>query len=97
MCDGLEAWEKLQAEPERYNLVISDINMPRMDGFQLAVKIREDRRFEQMPLVALTTMSDEHFREKGLSLGFDRYVIKIDKNQVRSTVAECLKIKRSRK
>ncbi len=96
VCDGLEAWEKLQAEPSRYNLVISDINMPRMDGFQLATRIREDRRFDHMPLVALTTMSDEHFREKGLSLGFDRYVIKIDKTQVRSTVAECLKIERKK-
>ncbi len=95
--DGLEAWEKLQAEPGRYNLVISDINMPRMDGFQLATRIREDRRYDQMPLVALTTMSDEHFREKGLSLGFDRYVIKIDKNQVRTTVAECLKIERQKR
>ena len=92
VCDGQEAWEKLQSEPGRYNLVISDINMPRMDGFQLAQRIREDRRFDTMPLVALTTLSEEHFREKGLSLGFDRYVIKIDKNQVRGTVAECLKI-----
>ena len=93
--DGQEAWERLQAEPSRFNLVISDINMPRMDGFQLAAKIREDRRFDMLPLVALTTLSDDHFREKGLSIGFDRYVVKIDKNQVRATVAECLKIRRS--
>ncbi len=64
VCDGLEAWEKLQAEPGRFDLVISDINMPRMDGFQLATRIREDRRFDQMPLVALTTMSDEHFGKR---------------------------------
>ncbi|MCU0711751.1 MAG: Hpt domain-containing protein [Pirellula sp.] len=93
--DGVEAWEKLCAEPNRYDLVISDINMPRMDGFQLATKIREDKRFDMLPLVALTTLSDDHFREKGLSLGFDRYVIKIDKNHVRSTVAECLQIRRN--
>lgn len=93
--DGVEAWERLCAEPNRYDLVISDINMPRMDGFQLATKIREDKRFDQLPLVALTTLSDDHFREKGLSLGFDRYVIKIDKNHVRSTVAECLQIRRN--
>lgn len=94
--DGVEAWERLQSEPTRFDLIISDINMPRMDGFELAVKIREDRRFDQIPLVALTTMSEEHFREKGLRLGFDRYVIKIDKREVRSTVSECLKIKRQR-
>lgn len=94
--DGLEAWERLQSEPNRFDLIISDINMPRMDGFELAVKIREDRRFDHLPLVALTTMSEEHFREKGMRLGFDRYVIKIDKREVRSTVSECLKIKRQR-
>ncbi len=93
--DGLEAWEKLQSEPKRYNLVISDINMPRLDGFKLAERIREDRRFDMLPLVALTTLSDDHFREKGLNLGFDRYVVKIDKSQVRSTVAECLQIRRN--
>jgi two-component system, chemotaxis family, sensor kinase CheA len=94
--DGLEAWERLQSEPNRFDLVISDINMPRMDGFELAVKIREDRRFDKLPLVALTTMSEEHFKEKGLRCGFDRYVIKIDKREVRSTVAECLRIKRKK-
>ncbi len=92
--DGLEAYERLRNEPNKYNLVISDINMPRMDGFELATKIREDRRFDRLPLVALTTLSEEHFREKGLSLGFDRYVVKIDKHQVCTTVAECLKIDR---
>jgi two-component system chemotaxis sensor kinase CheA len=97
VTDGLEAWERLQSQPGHYNLVISDINMPRMDGFELAVKVREDRRFDSMPMVALTTMSDEHFRKKGLALGFDRYVIKIDKREVRSTVAECLKIRRTKK
>jgi len=94
--DGVEAWDALQKNPSRYNLVISDINMPRMDGFELATLIREDRRFDQLPLIALTTMSDDHFRQKGLAVGFDRYVIKIDKREVRSTVADCLKIKRNR-
>jgi two-component system chemotaxis sensor kinase CheA len=93
--DGIEAWEKLQNEPGRYQLVISDINMPRMDGFELATRVREDRRFDSMPMVALTTLSDDHFRERGLKLGFDRYVVKIDKHQVRHTVAECLNIKRA--
>jgi len=93
--DGVEAWERLQNEPNRYQLVISDINMPRMDGFELATRVRDDRRFDLMPMVALTTLSEDHFREKGLSVGFDRYVVKIDKHQVRNTVAECLAIRRN--
>jgi len=66
-----------------------------MNGFEFATNVRDDRRFDHIPMVALTTLSDEHFREKGLSLGFDRYVIKIDKHQIRQTVAECLNIKRT--
>ncbi len=93
--DGVEAWEMLQSEPGRYQLVVSDINMPRMDGFELATRIREDRRFDQLPLVALTTLSENHYREKGLALGFDRYVVKIDKYQVQQTIAECLQIQRN--
>jgi two-component system chemotaxis sensor kinase CheA len=95
--DGQEAWEKLQKNPSRYDLIISDINMPRMDGFEFASHVRDDPRFDRLPLVALTTMADEHFRKKGLALGFDRYVIKIDKREVRATVADCLKIKREPK
>ncbi len=94
VTDGLEAYERLRDEPNRFDLVISDINMPRMDGYELATRLREDRRFDRLPLVALTTLSDNHFREKGLSLGFDRYVVKIDKHQVCSTIAECLRIDR---
>lgn len=92
--DGQEAYDRLMNEPNRFDLVVSDINMPRMDGFELVQRIREDKRFEKLPMVALTTMSDEHFQQKGLACGFDRYVIKIDKREVRSTVAECLKIRR---
>jgi two-component system chemotaxis sensor kinase CheA len=94
VCDGQEAWETLQRNPSRYDLIISDINMPRMDGFELAEMVRADARFDRLPMVALTTMADEHFRKKGLALGFDRYVIKIDKREVRSTVSDCLRIKR---
>jgi two-component system, chemotaxis family, sensor kinase CheA len=92
--DGAQAYDELINNPTRYDLVISDINMPLMDGFELVRRVREDRRFDRLPMVALTTMSEEHFREKGIALGFDRYVIKIDKREVRATVAECLRIKR---
>jgi two-component system chemotaxis sensor kinase CheA len=92
--DGQEAYDCLMNEPNKYDLVVSDINMPRMDGFEFVEKIREDRRFDNLPIVALTTMSEDHFCQKGLRLGFDRYVIKIDKREVCATVAECLQIKR---
>lgn len=92
--DGAQAYDELINNPTRYDLIISDINMPIMDGFELVRKVREDRRFDKLPMVALTTMSEEHFREKGLALGFDRYVIKIDKREVRATVSECLRIRR---
>lgn len=76
---GREAWELMNERPSEFDLVISDINMPEMSGFELAKRIRLDCRFDRIPLIALTTQVDEQSRELGLAIGFDRYVAKINK------------------
>lgn len=76
---GREAWDLLNNRPNAFDLVISDINMPEMNGFELAEKIRLDCRFDRVPLIALTTQVDEQSRELGLAIGFERYVAKINK------------------
>lgn len=77
--NGRLAWEALDSQPKHYDLVITDINMPEMDGFELGSKIRNDRRFDDTPLIALTTQADKQSRHRGLELGFDEYVAKINK------------------
>jgi DNA-binding response OmpR family regulator len=55
--DGQEAWEKVQANPP--NLVVTDLQMPRMDGLQLIGQLRDDERFVDLPAILLTAKGFE--------------------------------------
>ncbi len=92
--DGVEAWKLLRDKQQHFDLIISDINMPRMDGFELVSRIRKDQRFDETPVIALTTLSQDSYRKKGLDLGFDRYVVKINKHEIVQTISDCLQIRR---
>jgi len=87
---GRAAWDLLDRNPDGFDLVISDINMPEMNGFELAEKIRSDRRFDSIPLIALTTQVDDQSRARGLEIGFERYVGKINKFALRQCVEQVL-------
>ena len=93
---GREAWELLDRDPDAFDLVISDINMPEMNGFELAEKIRSDHRFDSVPLIALTTQVDDESRMRGLQIGFERYVGKINKFALRQCVEQVLAARASR-
>jgi DNA-binding NarL/FixJ family response regulator len=69
-----EAWDLL--EKETPDLVISDIMMPQVDGYQFLKKLREDTRFQAMPVVFLTARGMTHDRIKGLQAGCDAYLPK---------------------
>ncbi len=86
--DGLEAWEKLDraGEPFPYCLLLTDIEMPEMNGFELARKVKGDPRFSGLPVVALTTMSDDECLARGREIGFDDYQLKMDKARLLESV-----------
>ena len=71
-ADGLQALERLQ--DERPAVVLSDIEMPRMDGFDLARNIRADARLAGLPIVMITSRIAEKHREHAMSLGVDHYL-----------------------
>ncbi len=70
--DGLQALERLQ--DERPAVVLSDIEMPRMDGFDLARNIRGDARLKDLPIVMITSRIAEKHREHAKELGVDHYL-----------------------
>jgi two-component system chemotaxis sensor kinase CheA len=72
--DGLEAWNLLQSK--RCDLVVSDVEMPNMTGFELTEKVRGDQKLKDMPLVLVTTLSSDEDRKRGIDAGADAYVIK---------------------
>jgi len=72
--DGIEGYTKLKEGS--YSIVISDVEMPRLDGFELTSKIRADREFEDMPVVLVTSLSKKEDREKGIDVGANAYIVK---------------------
>ncbi len=71
-ADGLQALERLQEE--KPTIVLSDIEMPRMDGFDLVRNIRADARLADLPVVMITSRIAEKHREHALELGVDHYL-----------------------
>ena len=72
--DGMEALEKLTTE--KFDLVITDLNMPHLDGYELISSIREINQYKDTPIIILSSESDEDDKQKGFSAGADSYMEK---------------------
>jgi two-component system chemotaxis sensor kinase CheA len=77
--DGKIAWNKLNEMKDEIVMVVTDLEMPVMDGFELTRKIKASPEFGHMPVVALTSLAEESQVEKGKEAGIDDYQIKLDK------------------
>ncbi len=72
--DGLEALEK--TEQSRYDLVITDVEMPRLDGFSLTERLRADNSYKHVPIIIVTSREKEEDKRRGISVGANAYIIK---------------------
>ncbi len=80
--NGEAAWEILQKSGEGISLVVTDMEMPELDGFGLTARIRKDRRFSKLPVIALTTLADDKDMERATTAGVSDYQIKLDKERL---------------
>jgi two-component system, chemotaxis family, chemotaxis protein CheY len=89
--DGVDGLKKLAGG--RFDLVITDINMPIMDGLKLVKRIRTDAVHKDVPIMIITTEGAAEDRQRALQLGANEYITKpIQAPQVISKVKELLKI-----
>lgn len=72
--DGVDALKKLSTDT--YDLLITDINMPVMDGFKLVGMVRSDAKHKTMPIVVITTEGAESDRQRAIGLGANAYISK---------------------
>lgn len=86
--NGKEALEELSHR--KVDLVISDIEMPIMTGIELVRAIRADHHLSHLPVIALTSLTGESNKEKGLRAGFDLYEFKLDRARLLDSVYEAL-------
>jgi two-component system chemotaxis sensor kinase CheA len=90
--NGAEALRSLEAET--FDVVISDIEMPEMDGWTFAQNVRQNAAWNHLPLLALTTLSSAECREKAKRCGFDGFLVKLDRAELLAAVAEMLELRR---
>jgi two-component system chemotaxis sensor kinase CheA len=79
VADGLEAFTALRSQP--FDLLVSDIEMPRLDGFDLTARIRADRQLADLPVILVTALSRREDRERGIDVGANAYIAKASFDQ----------------
>jgi two-component system chemotaxis sensor kinase CheA len=72
--DGIEAFTKLRSG--QFDLVVSDVEMPRLNGFGLTSKIRSDKQLAELPVVLVTALGSRDDREHGIDVGANAYIVK---------------------
>jgi two-component system chemotaxis sensor kinase CheA len=85
--DGIDGFTVLRAE--HFDLVVSDVEMPRMNGFDLTARIRADRALAELPVVLVTALESREDRERGIDVGASAYLVKSSLDQ--SNLLEALR------
>lgn len=90
-ADGADAWRKLSTAT--FDIVITDINMPLLDGLKLVALLRSGGAHQRVPVVVITTEGAEADRKRAMSLGASAYLVKpVQANQVVATVRALLRL-----
>ncbi len=84
--DGLEAMEK--TKERQYDLVITDVEMPRLDGFSLTEQLRKDETYGDTPIIIMTSREKDEDKKRGIMVGANAYIVKgsFDQNNLLETV-----------
>jgi two-component system chemotaxis sensor kinase CheA len=95
--DGQIAWDYLTTEDHAVQMVITDIEMPNMDGFQLCRNIKQHETLARLPVIALTSLTSEADVKRGKDAGMDDYQVKLDREQIMNVVNRILQPKQQKK
>ena len=88
--NGLDAMEKLGTQ--NINLVVTDMNMPYMDGIELTRNLRSDDNWKNIPIVMVTTEADDDEKKKAMDAGVDDYIVKpANAEQITDSIKRILK------
>ncbi|MET0338007.1 MAG: response regulator, partial [Caulobacter sp.] len=90
--DGLDALEKLRSGGDVFDLVVADVEMPRMDGFSLLQAIKADAALSVLPVILMTSRQDPEDVRRGLTLGAGAYITKqkFDQRELLATIGQLL-------
>lgn len=92
--DGVEAWEALKKSASGFDLVLTDIEMPKMNGFELAKTIRANAKFRELPIMALSSRFDQKYTSEAARVGIDLYLEKMRPDDLLKAVENLTRRKR---
>ena len=93
--NGKEAWELLQKN--EYEAMVSDLIMPIMNGLELIKLVRKHPKLSQMPAIAVSSMTSDHYVENALEYGFDAFENKLNKETLIKTIDNVIKSRKGRR
>ncbi|MGZ3768338.1 MAG: chemotaxis protein CheW [Bdellovibrio sp.] len=88
--NGEEALNAFKNKPENFDLIISDIEMPKIDGYQLARSIRKNSSCSQIPMIAVSSLADAKHVNEGFKAGFNIYLEKLNQDLLLSSAAKLI-------
>lgn len=88
---GMSALELAEAPQAHFDGVITDIEMPEMDGFEFAARLRKNPHYAQVPIIAFTSTVNEAFKERSVRAGMNDMVLKTDREALLSVLAQHVK------
>ncbi|MCP4605009.1 MAG: hybrid sensor histidine kinase/response regulator [Proteobacteria bacterium] len=80
--DGQEALELLDHRGDEVDLILTDIEMPNLDGFEMTRRIRQDPRYQNVPIIAVTSLIGTAAETRGMEVGINDYLVKLDREQI---------------
>ena len=81
-CDGMDAVEKVSTHSGDINMIITDLNMPNLDGYGLIATLRENEQHKETPIIILSSEAEEEDKERGMEVGATSYLVKPFKSGV---------------
>lgn len=93
-CDGMDALEKLSALPDGVDLIITDLNMPNLDGYEFIKTVRQNQAYAEVPIIILSSEEEEQDKKLGAEVGASSYLVKPFKpNILLAEVSKYIQIK----
>ena len=90
--DGKDGLDKLHSRSSDIKLILSDLNMPNMDGIQLVKEVRRDEKFKYLPIIMLTTESQATKKMEAKEAGATGWIIKpFEKDKLMNTIKKVLR------
>ncbi|MFO7559973.1 MAG: chemotaxis protein CheW [Desulfobacterales bacterium] len=90
--NGQKAWDYLEKYADTVDIIVTDLEMPDMDGFEFAAKVKGDDRFSHLKIIALTSLAGDEDMARGALIGIDDYQIKLEREKLVESVKKLLAV-----